>query len=126
MEKYKIIIGGKAYQTEAASKEEAEKIIKEKLSKKNPKTKTKKEEDKKSFTTNMTNNYETIIDYAVVETENSHSLENRVKSYIQDRKKGEWRPVGGICITPYAGKGLIGQNERYTYSQALALYYKKK
>ena len=67
-----------------------------------------------------------IVDYKILTDDKAYSLELSVSALITDKKKGTWEPIGGVSITDYQGKGLVGGISRYEYAQAMVCYYTKK
>lgn len=123
MPSFTITIDGKKYKTEAPSKKEAEKKIKDHLDK-NGKTsksssKTKSSSNKSSEAVSVNSK---IIDYNIITNESQHTLSDNIKGYIKDG----WQPIGGVSVVDYQGKGLIGGTSRYTFAQAIVKYSRRK
>ena len=132
MKKFKIVINGQEYETEATSEEQAKKKIQNHL-KKN-KTSSNKTKNKNSSTSKNREalmseeaNIRTVVDYKIFSSDSSYSLELSVKSCISKSTKNKiWEPIGGVSICDYQGKGLIGGTSRYEFAQAMVCYYIKK
>ena len=123
MPSFTLTIEGKKYKTEASSKKEAEKKIKDHLDK-NGKTsksssKTKSSSTKASKSSLM---HRKVIDYKILTSESEHTLSRNVAGYFKDG----WEPIGGVSVVDYQGKGLIGGTSRYTFAQAIIKYSRRK
>lgn len=129
MDKFKIVIDGQEYETEAASEDQAKEKIQNHLNKN--KNKTKNENISKTTNTETVMSEEvntrTIVDYKIFTSDSSSSLQLSVKSCIGNSSKNKtWEPIGGVSICNYQGKGLIGGVSRYEFAQAMVCYYTKK
>ena len=133
MDKFKIVIDGQEYETEALSEDDAkEKVLnhlninettKNSEHEKANKVKSKNKDTVMSIETGT----RTIVDYKVFTSDSSYDLELSVKSLISDSSKNKmWEPIGGVSICDYQGKGMIGGTSRYEFAQAMACYYTKK
>jgi hypothetical protein len=127
MDKFKIVIDGQEYETEAASEDQAKEKIQNHLNK----NKTKNENNSKTKNTETVMSEEantrTIVDYQIFTSDSSSSLQLSVKSLISNSSKNKtWEPIGGVSICNYQGKGLIGGISRYEFAQAMVCYYTKK
>ena len=125
MEKFKVVVDGQEYETEASSEDEAIQKINKHLKKNKPIS-------KKNENLNRVNDMpvkikERIpIDYKIFHGNDEYSVERSVRGIIKETKKGQWEPIGGVSICEYKGKGLIGGVSRYEFSQAVVCYYTKK
>ena len=129
MDKFKIVIDGQEYETEAASEDQAKEKIQNHLNKNKNKTKNENNSKTKNKETAMSekSNTRTIVDYKIFTSDSSYSLELSVKSCISDSSKSKtWEPIGGVSICDYQGKGMIGGTSRYEFAQAMVCYYTKK
>ena len=129
MDTFKIVIEGQEYETKALSEEEATKKILDHL-KKNRKTEVKntKDSQKTEKTVSTSLDKRSIVDYKILTSESSYSLEISVSSLMSNNneKNKVWEPIGGVSICDYQGKGLVGGTSRYEFAQAMACYYTKK
>ena len=125
MEKFKVVVDGQEYETEASSEDEAIQKINKHLKKNKPIS-------KKNENLNRVNDMpvkikERIpIDYKIFHDDSAHSVELSVRAIIKETKKGQWEPIGGVSICEYKGKGLLGGVSRYEFAQAVVCYYTKK
>ena len=133
MDKFKIVIDGQEYETEAASEDQAKEKIQNHLNKNkttnNNKTKNENNSKTKNTETVMSEeaNTRTIVDYKIFTSDSSSSLQLSVKSCINNSSKNKtWEPIGGVSICDYQGKGMLGGTSRYEFAQAMVCYYIKK